>query len=237
MNQSKGCYSYIRFSDRREKKISLDRQITVTSEYCELHDLPTPKPIIDTKVSGGDLSRKGLVKLLGLIESGECKILVVYSLCRLTRDLEIQARLNKLLLKGLFELHSIYESIQIRDPEPEALFMLNNYSNMNELERRKTSKRMLMFYSARRKKKQRTAGRTPPFGFDEDENHNLVPNKKEQAALDLMVKLRAEGLSYRKIARALFEKGYKTKTQLCWFEAQTIKSLIQRHKSNEEEVA
>ena len=61
-----------------------------------------------------------------------------------------------------------------------------------------------------RAKKGKLRSRVPPYGFTLGEDgETLVPDPVEQEVVELARRLRADGLSLRKVGRALVEAGHR----------------------------
>jgi hypothetical protein len=71
-------------------------------------------------------------------------------------------------------------------------------------------------------------GRTP-YGFKlaSDNRRRLVPEPREQAAIEIMCRMRGDGATYGEIAEALWRAGFRTRkgTPIC---SQWIYSILKR---------
>jgi len=68
------------------------------------------------------------------------------------------------------------------------------------------------------------------LGFGEAwKKRQIVASKKEQEIIDKMKKLRAEGLSYWKIADVLNAWGIPTKTRRGRWHARTVQKILEAH--------
>lgn len=79
-----------------------------------------------------------------------------------------------------------------------------------------------------RAKKGKLRSRVPPYGFTLGEDgETLVPNPTEQEVVELARRLQAEGVSLRKIGRALVEAGHRPRRGGEW-NPNTLMRLTQR---------
>ena len=81
------AYGYARVSTEEQAKegISLEAQQAKIKVFATLHDLDILEIITDEGVSGKDLERPGLRKLLELVQNREGEAVIVYKLDRLSR--------------------------------------------------------------------------------------------------------------------------------------------------------
>lgn len=69
-----------------------------------------------------------------------------------------------------------------------------------------------------------------PYGFDlAADGDTLIPNSREQAAVELMGLLREDGLSYHKIAAILQRKHVATKEPGAKWAAATVRNILMRN--------
>ena len=82
-------YGLIRVSTLSQKdNTSLEFQSNRIKDYCGMYDLPLKEIISETESGGKDINeRTGLKKLKSLIETGECKTIIVNKVDRLGRSL------------------------------------------------------------------------------------------------------------------------------------------------------
>ena len=69
-----------------------------------------------------------------------------------------------------------------------------------------------------------------PYGFDADEDGNLIENPKEQEGLKLIQELREQGVTLMAIAAELEKRGIKTKRGKSKWTHQAVRSILKRKK-------
>jgi len=228
-NQTR-IYAYLRVSSRNGNEVSIERQRDAVLTYLKNQNLKGELIFLEEqKVSGGDANRKEYNRLLKLIESGEVQTLVVYSLCRLVRDLELQTRFIKSMIQHKIKFYSITDNINLSNPTPEDLFLANLHGSLNQMYKDKCSQRLKLAWANHRKHGKKTGGRFSPFGFDVGKDKKLIPNPTEQAAIQKMIELKNKGATLREIAEALHRHGIKTKSGSTTWNSKTVKSVLDRH--------
>lgn len=229
MNNQALIHSYLRVSSRRGNDVSIERQRDAVQTYVQNQGMNGQLVFLEEqRVSGGDANRKEYNRLLGLIESGQVKILVVYSLCRLVRDLELQTRFIKLMIEHKIKFFSITDNINLSNPSPEDMFLANLHGSLNQMWKDKTSQRLKLAWANHRKNGIKTSGHVP-YGFDVGPDKKLIPNAAEAKVIADIVEMRRAGVALRTIAKRLMDRGVKTKCGLPWWNVKTIKAIIERH--------
>ena len=96
-----------------------------------------------------------------------------------------------------------------------------------ELERAMIRERTRSAMSIKRARGERIS-RYAPVGWDFGRGGRLVSNTREQKVIARVRQLRAQGLSYRGIARRLERNGIRPKRGRRWAHT-TVKSVLKRH--------
>jgi DNA invertase Pin-like site-specific DNA recombinase len=138
---------------------------------------------------------------------GEAEALVVVKLDRLTRSVGDLGR----LVETYFQKHallSVGEQIDTRSAA--GRLVLNGLASVSQWEREAIGERTSAAMQHMKSEGLYTGGK-PPYGFDLA-NGELIENAGEQAVLELVRKYRAKGLSLRKIAKALADRGMRSRT-------------------------
>lgn len=175
-------------------------------------------------VSGSKAAnRPGLQEALA--EVCRCKgVLVVFSLSRLARSTKDALAIAERLDRAGADLVSLSEQIDTTSAAGKMVFRM--LAVLAEFERDLISERTTSAMSHLRQAGRRISGRVP-FGNDLV-GTKLIPNKKEQAALQIIRQLRADGLSLRAISRELQRRGIKTKTGAAVWSPKVLASVIRR---------
>jgi site-specific DNA recombinase len=199
---------YIRVSTEKQadQGVSLDAQKAKIEAYAMLYDLEMVDYVIETGSAKGT-NRDGLQEALGALTNGRAEALIVVKLDRLTRSVADLGR----LVETYFQKHallSVGEQIDTRSAA--GRLVLNVLASVSQWEREVIGERTSAAMQHMRELGQYTGGKHR-YGF-ELVNGELVRHEGEQAVLALVRKYRAKGLSLRKIAETLADKGFKSRT-------------------------
>jgi len=199
---------YIRVSTDKQadQGHSLEAQRAKIEAYAMLYDLEMVDYVIETG-SAKNTDRQGLQDALrGLIE-GRAEALVVVRLDRLTRSVSDLGR----LVENYFQKHALMSvSEQIDTRSAAGRLVLNVLASVSQWEREVIGERTSAAMQHMRAEGRYTGGK-PPYGFDLVDGE-LNENEAEQSVLALVRKYRGRGLSLRKIAQTLADRGMRSRT-------------------------
>lgn len=104
---------YVRVSteDQSREGISLNHQEDKLRTYASLNDLDLLEIIRDEGVSGKDLDREGMNRLLEMVEDGSIDAVIVYKLDRLSRSVIDNFTLAEMFKSKDIAFHSISEKV------------------------------------------------------------------------------------------------------------------------------
>jgi len=220
---------YLRVSTimQKEEGISLDTQETRIKDYCKYKQFQEPIFYKDEGISGKNMKRPQLIKLLEDIKEGT--YIIVAELSRLSRNtkdaLNILEQINN--KKGI--LISLSPDIDFSSPSGKMMYtMLSAFSTF---ERDTISERVSV--NMKNLSKQNKLRPKPPFGFKFiGKDKDMVKDQEQQVILDIIKKKYSEGNGYTKISRYLnenyFNKTLKhSENQI--FYPQTIKNILADH--------
>lgn len=205
-------------------------QLDAINEYCQKNGHELVSLYQDLGISGSTMERPGLQEMLGSLDRFDA--IVVYSVCRLSRDrIDTQIIADRMLWRAGKTLLATTQHVDISTEEGRLMVAL--YAGINQIERVKIINRM----SDGRKAKKKTggyAGGRPAFGkrkfwtLDDEGNvaeKKLVEDPKEQAAIDLIRRHAQSGKSHYAIAKYLNEHGHTTKSGKAWTHVQVGRIL------------
>jgi DNA invertase Pin-like site-specific DNA recombinase len=187
--------------------------------YCGLYGLELVAVHKDA-ASGKDMRRPGLQEALAVLRRGEASGIVVAKLDRLTRSVRDMGILLDKYFREKFAFFVVAEQIDTRTAAGRLL--LNLLASVAEWERETIGERTKAALSVKHRNGEKTGGYIP-FGFDADAQGRLVPNAAEQAAIQTILQLRADGYSFQRIANALNADGILTKQGRPWSKAGVFK--------------
>jgi len=80
------AYCRVSTEEQAREGISLDNQQDKVRAYATVKDLDLVDIVTDAGISAKDLKRKGLQRVLSMLQSGEAEALIVFKLDRMTRS-------------------------------------------------------------------------------------------------------------------------------------------------------
>jgi len=226
-NNPRTAIGYIRVSTDGQalNGVSLADQRARIRAYCEAHGYELAGIEVDAGLSGKRAdNRPGLQAALERV--CECEgVLVVTKLDRLARSTMDAIKMAKRIDACGADLASIGEQIDTASAMGRFVFRL--MASLGELEREQIRERTLSALQHNRAEGKKLGGHMP-LGFDlADDGHTLIENRAEQAAIERMRELRAQGLGYLRIANTLQAEGFTPKRAKRW-SAQTCHRVLNR---------
>jgi site-specific DNA recombinase len=198
---------YIRVSTEKQADfgVSLEMQEKKIRAYCDLNDLNLTEVICDAGISGKNLSRPGIQRVLELVKAGEVSGIVIYKLDRLGRSTSDLLDIAKLIDKKGVAIHSLTEKIDTSSAIGRFFFTLT--SALAEMERGLISERTIAALAEKRAKNERTNFKAQ-FGYEFTPDGKVIENPIEQRIIQIVVELKAQGESVRGIQKRLTADGY-----------------------------
>ena len=215
--------AYIRCSTEMQVKegVTLENQKARIHDYCRYKGLDLTTTIEDAGISGGkNKARPGFVELLDKIESGEARVVVLYSLERLSRDMLTLLALERLLDEKDIELHTVEGQVDTSSPDGWLNFAMKAF--LGEMERRQVkyrTKRAMEW-----KKGQGAVVGAIPYGFRRNGN-GLEEDQREQAVIRLVNDLYGRSSRLFDICRVLKQKRITTRNGKA-FRPEQVKRII-----------
>ena len=196
---------YIRVSTdgQAQDGVSLDAQRAKIEAWALLNDYELTAVHVDAGISGkGMANRPGLQAALHDCRKGSA--LVVYSLSRLARSTKDTIEISERLNKSGADLVSLSEKIDTSSAAGKMIFRL--MAVLAEFERDQISERTTGAMQFKKTKGELVGA--VPYGFAlAADGVNLIPNPVEQDVISQAKVLHAAGLSSRKIAAELNNRG------------------------------
>jgi DNA invertase Pin-like site-specific DNA recombinase len=227
---------YIRVSSKNKdhQKASVPEQDRAIRAWCKDHGHKLVEVYQDVGVSGADAleDREGLPDAEAAIRASRADGLVVKELDRLHRDLIVQENIFADLwrIRPAVEVFSTLagqgQNCRRDDPEdPTRRFIRHVLGAATDYARALSVAKMRA--GKRRKRDQGGyVGGQPAYGVT-SRDKELVPDEREQVAINRIRELHARGASLRFIAAALDADGHKPKRGLRWHPEQ-IKRVLAR---------
>lgn len=216
---------YIRVStaDQADSGLSLQYQEAKIRAYCEAMDIKLVDVVADAGYSAKSMNRPAMQGIINQIKSKSVDAVVILKLDRLTRSVKDLGAMVELIEKNNVALVSVQDSINTSTAA--GRLILNVLGSVSQWEREANGERVKAALSVKKAAGERVG--TIPFGYTlADDGIALIENAGEQNTLKIIRKLRADGLSLRKIGAELDKRGIATKKGGKWAAA-TIKNLCE----------
>ena len=217
-------YARVSTAEQVSEGLSLDAQEARIRAWCEATGAVLVEVLREEAVSGTKLlaERPQGRRVAALLDSRRpvADAVVVVRMDRLGRDAAEQISLLKLFRSGKVGLVAIAQQIDLATPHGRAMAQIG--AVFNELERALIAERTTEGLAELRS--QGKPWNHPPFGWRVVDGR-LEPDPTEQDTLARARELRASGLGYLKIARALDAEGRPTKKGGLW-QAPSVRSVL-----------
>jgi DNA invertase Pin-like site-specific DNA recombinase len=219
--------AYLRVSsdDQADSGLGLEAQRQRIADYCRLKGLRLAEVYEDPGISGGKplASRPAGSQLLAAAHQTK-PLVIVAKLDRLFRSVADAATVIADFDKRGIRLVALSEGFDLRNPYGRAMAQMA--SVFAELERALIQERTRSALNVKRARGERISGHAP-YGWDFGTGGRLRENRREQRIIARMRQYRAEGLSYRGIARRLDLEGVMPKRGRRWVHT-TVKTILLR---------
>lgn len=208
--------AYIRVStvEQATEGVSLKAQRKLIRDYARFRKLKIVEVIVDAGISAGKplQERDGGKNLFELAETDHVRAVIAYKLDRLFRDAADCLTVTKRWDELDVDLHLVDLGGQPVDTSTAmGRFFLTIMAGVAEMERnmiRERTKAALAHLKAEGKR----TGSIPYGSMLAPDNKTLLKEPDEQKVIRLARRLRKQGKSFRKVAKALAEKGHRSRT-------------------------
>ncbi len=166
----------------------------------------------DAAYSGGSMNRPGIQAIKRMIEAGEVKVVVIFKLERMSRNMDEWGPFRGFLEKHGCRLESATEDIS--ESEPEGRLKNNILISVSDFERRNTAKK------TRIKMRQQAMrgywnGGMVPYGYAYDKNTQALQlHPRDASVVRKIFEQAAQLVSLTDIANALNAEGLRTKERV-----------------------
>jgi DNA invertase Pin-like site-specific DNA recombinase len=220
---------YLRVSTRDQLDgFGLDTQERQARAFARRHGARLIAPCVDAALTGTDtLDREGLSCALAAVQEGRVDGMLVPSLSRLARRLDVQEAVLALVWQyggRVFTVEDDGAEVRQDDPDdPMRTFVRQVMGAVHQLDAATVAKRLR---DGRKTKADRGgyAGGAPPYGY-RAEGRALVPDPAEITVLARMRQWAGNGLSRRAIAARLNAEGVPTKRGGRWHPTTVSRAL------------
>lgn len=201
---------YVRVSTEEQAKegVSIEAQKAKIRLYAELKDLDLVGIIEDAGISAKNLKRPGLQRILEMARNKEVEAVIILKLDRMFRNTVDALKTSEELDKRGVALHSINENLDTKSAMGKFFFTLT--AALAEMERNVISERTEMALQHKKSKNERVGH--IPFGYHlAADGIHLEADENEQWILREIQILKDQGLSLRKIADELNNRGVENR--------------------------
>jgi site-specific DNA recombinase len=206
---------------------SLDHQVYKITEYCKNNSLKNIVNYQDAGISGKNISdRPAFKRLIESVKNDETEMVIVLALSRFARNVKDTLLTIELFNKHKVRFVSINENIDTQSATGK--FVITILSALAEMESSQTSERIRNVLSYR-KEKGFCIGNLP-FGWNKDENKQLIINKSEQHTLKIIKELTSKGLSINKICAELTRRKRMNKRGIIHWQSCSVWRLQQQQR-------
>ena len=220
---------YVRVSTEGQvnEGVSLEAQESRIRAWAVANDYEIKAVYTDAGLSGGRADNRPALQR-AITEANKGTALVVYSLSRLARSTKDAISISEALAKKDADLVSLTERIDTTTASGKMIFRM--MAVLAEFERDQISERTKTALAFKKGQHKRVG--TVPFGYDlGQDGETLTKNQLEQKAIGLIMKLKDEKLSLRKIKVQLEQAGVKTKQAKKW-SPKVIWTIIREQEAN-----
>ena len=222
MGQTAVIYRRVSTEGQALEGVSLDAQKVKSEAWCLANDYSIIEIYQDAGLSGGRAdNRPGLQAAI----EAACRnksALVVYSLSRLARSTKDTIVIGEQLSKAGADLVSLSEKIDTTSAAGKMIFRM--FAVMAEFEKDQISERTKMALAYKSQCGERVG--TIPYGWElSAEGNRLKPVPCEQAAIQRIIAMRSQGLSYRAIANELTVSQVPTKSGAARWSHTSVQSV------------
>ena len=163
----------------------------------------------DAAYSGGSMDRPGIQALKRMIQAGEVKVVLIFKLERVSRNMDEWGPFRAFLHKHGCSLESATENIS--ESEPEGRLKNNIMMSVAEFERLNTAKKTRLKMREQAKRGYWNGGMVP-YGYSYDRNTQALQPHPVEGPLLQRIFSEAAGLrSLAEIANSLNAEGHRTK--------------------------
>lgn len=201
-----GIYVRVSTTDQAEEGYSIDEQIDKLKKYCDVKDWSVPTSYVDAGLSGSNLKRPGITKLIRDVKNHKIDTVLVYKLDRLSRS----QKDTLYLIEDVFNKYGVsFISLQENFDTSTAFgkAMIGILSVFAQLEREQIKERMMMGKLGRIKSGKPSAWSVIPFGY-KYEDGKLIIDPLTAPIVKRIYNDYMSGISITKLKDYLNEEGH-----------------------------
>lgn len=217
---------YIRVSTEEQAKFgySIKAQKEKLLNYALIKEWKIYDIYIDEGLSGKDLNRPKIIKLLKDIEDNKVNNVLVFKIDRLTRSTKDLINLIEFFQKKNCEFNSLTESIDTSSPTGRMFIKIIGL--FAEFERETIAERIKLGLERKVKEGYSICSSTVSYGYMKEKGNNIQKiNKEESYIVKKIYKDYLNGKSIKEIKNELITRNIKTKKDKEWTN-KTIRDIL-----------
>ena len=206
---------YVRVSTERQAEfgVSLEAQEAKVRAMATVQGAELVEVIVDGGESAKSMNRPGLQRLLAMVNAGKIQGVIVAKLDRMTRSVKDLCGLLELFERRKVALISVAESLDTGSAAGRLVITI--MGAVSQWEREAIGERTRDALRHKRANGQRVGNIEFGYRLAPDGRH-VEPEPVEQAAIQALRELRANGHSLRATATELTRRGYRTRRGTQW---------------------
>ncbi|ABR30266.1 recombinase family protein [Thermosipho melanesiensis] len=225
--------AYARYSSNNQSELSIEAQLSEIKEYAKNNNIVIVETYVDKAKSAKSADRPEFQRMISDAKKHKFDVILVHKLDRFSRNRYDSLTYSHLLENSNVKLISITEQFS-DDPAGELVKSIIESVNEWYINNLRNEVKTKTKYAAM---KGYFLGGMPPLGYDLKEvideygktRKRYAVNHAEAIIVKEIFRLYAEGLSFKKIAESLNQKGYKTKNG-GKFKASSISEILRNKK-------
>jgi DNA invertase Pin-like site-specific DNA recombinase len=216
---------YVRVSTEKQAYwgVSLEAQTEKVRAMAVVQGAQSLEMIVDAE-SAKSLNRSGMTRLLSPVDAGEVDVVIIAKLDRLTRSVADLAELLKRFERRRVSLVSVADLLDTSSAP--GRLVLNIMVSVSQWEREAIGERTRDAMRHKRANGERVG--TVPFGYQlAADGLHLDVEPGEQALVDQVRAMKANGCTFRSITAELNRRGFTTRRGTAWrfqYVAQVIRA-------------
>lgn len=220
-NRKAIIYCRVSTNEQADSGLGLEAQQRRCQGYCEAQGWTVEGIYVDAGISASTLNRPELEKAMAALTPGA--VLVVLKLDRLTRTVADLTPISNRIEDAGAEWASVQEKFDTSTAT--GRLMLRMMLELSQWEREVIGERTAAALQQKKTRRERLG--STPLGFRTNASGTIEVDAEGQATVKRARELRAQGLTFRAIAKQLAAEGHQTARGGKW-EAATVALLVKQ---------
>ena len=224
------AYTRVSASEQAISELSLEAQHRDVIAQAERSGVYIVSVLTDEDEPASTLNRPAMSMLLTHIDSGQIDAVIISKLDRLTRRIKdfmsLLQRMRKAKRAGGGQgVHLISSAESLDTGSDTGQIVINIMDSVSQWDREVIGERTSAILQDLKAQGKSTGN--PNYGFEAGEDGKLIENEHEQAVLQRVAELRAQGKSWARVASTLTDAGVRTRRGTA-FSRQGLSTIAKR---------